>query len=82
MNWIYNGKPDTTREVMVAFRAPNLLDTSNMHYTVAKLVRENGDWLLPDQYEVIAWADFPRVNKDADGNALSHHWLGIEGLKQ
>jgi len=82
MNWIYKGKPDTPREVLVAFRAPELLETSNMQYTVAKLVRENGDWLLPEQYEVIAWMDFERVNKDANGNALSHHWLSIEGLKQ
>lgn len=83
MNWIYKGKPDTTRDVMVAFRATELLETDNMQYTVARLnYDKKGGWLLPDDYEVIAWADFPRVNKDANGNALSHHWLSIEGLKQ
>lgn len=82
MNWIYKGKPDTTREVMVAFRAPKLLDTDNMQYTVASLTKHNGGWLLPDHYEVIAWADFERVNKDADGNSLTHHWLTVEGLER
>jgi hypothetical protein len=81
MNWIYNGLPDTGRYVMVAFRAPELLGHSNVNYTLTTLSLYGG-FIVPDQYEVIAWADFPRVNKDADGNALSHHWLSVKGLKQ
>ena len=83
MNWIYKGKPDTTREVIVAFRAPKLLDTDNMQYTVASVNHRRPDeWGLPGAYEVVAWADFPRLHKDAEGNALTHHWLTVEGLQK
>jgi len=82
MNWIYNGLPDTGRQVMVAFRAPELLGHSNVNYTLTTISRHTNGFIVPDCYEVIAWADFERVNKDADGNALTHHWMGIEGLKQ
>lgn len=72
--------PNTNRQVLVAFRAEELLATENVQYTTASLDGK-GRFLLPDSYEVIAWMDFPRCTKDADGNALTHHWLNVEGLK-
>lgn len=80
MNWIYNGLPDTDREVLVAFSTP---DYEHVAYIVSRRGITKGDeWSLPNHWKVLAWADFPRLNKDADGNALTHHWLNVEGLKQ
>lgn len=81
MNWIYNTLPDTHRYVLVAFRAPELLETENVQYTVASLDRRKEAFVLSDQYEVIAWTDFPRISKDANGEAVTHSWLTVEGLK-
>ena len=81
MNWIYNTLPDTHRYVLVAFRATELLETQNVQYTVASLDRRKEAFVLPDQYEVIAWTDFPRISKDANGEAVTHSWLTVEGLK-
>ena len=81
MNWIYNGLPETHREVMIAFRAPSLLKHNNVKYTIASLDIRKSGFVIPDSYELIAWADFPRCNKDEQGQALTHHWLNVEGLK-
>ena len=81
MNWIYNGLPNTHRYVLVAFRAPEILETQNVQYTVASLDSRKEAFVLPDQYEVIAWTDFPRISKDANGEAVTHSWLTVEGLK-
>lgn len=72
--------PNTNRQVLVAFRAPDALETENVQYTISST---NGkkSFLIPDSWEVIAWADFPRCTKDKDGNSLTHHWLNVEGLK-
>jgi len=79
MNWIYNGMPDTDREVIIAFLTP---DREYVGYNVARRAMFKKDkWGVPDTWTVLAWADFPRLNKDADGNAVTHHWLDVEGLK-
>jgi hypothetical protein len=82
MNWIYNGLPDTGRLVIVASRAPKLLGHDNVIYTLTSMSRHSGNLILPDSYELIAWADFPRCMKDANGIGQPHHWMDIEGLKQ
>ena len=81
MNWIYNGLPNTGRQVIVAFRAPELLGHWNVNYTLTSTSRHTNGFIVPDSYEVIAWADFPRLKKDAEGNTLLHNWLTVEGLK-
>ena len=79
MNWIYNGLPNTDREVLVAFLTP---DRENVGYTVTRrAIFKKDEWSVPDTWTVLAWADFPRLNKDSEGNALAHHWLDVEGLK-
>lgn len=81
MNWIYNGLPDTDREVFIAYRAQDISGV-NINYMTCRLSYvDKGSWMLPDKYEVLAWADYPRLSKDADGNAVTHHWLDVEGLK-
>ena len=80
MNWIYNAIPNTDREVLVAFRAPETLETENVQYTLTSRDGK-GNFLVPDSWKVIAWMDFPRCTKDADGKSLTHHWLNVEGLK-
>jgi len=81
MNWIYNSIPNTNREVLVAFRATELLNSDNVRYTLSTLDSSGKRFLLPDSYEIIGWADFTRCTKDASGNALTHHYLNVEGLK-
>lgn len=80
MNWIYNAMPNTSRQVIVAFRAPDDLETENVQYVLTS-TDGKGKFLVPDSWKVIAWSDFPRCTKDTDGNALTHHWLNVEGLK-
>jgi hypothetical protein len=80
MNWIYEGLPTTGRQVIVAFRAPELLGHSNINYTLTSTSRHTNGFIVPDSYEVIAWADFDRCNNDEDGNVLPHNWLNVEGL--
>jgi hypothetical protein len=84
MNWIYNSMPDTTREVMVAFlMTPESDKEQNVHYLFTSTSRhaKNGWSAIPDEWTVLAWADFPRLKNDAAGKTITHHWITIEGLK-
>lgn len=78
MNWIYNSKPDTARDVLVAFKMEG---TNEVHYNVAQMDYFMKGWLLPESWEVIAWADFPRLRKDNCGQTLMHNYLSIQGLE-
>ena len=80
MTWNYESKPTTAREVLVAFRAPDIIGNTHVHYTTSKLSYDLNSWLLPNNYEIIGWADFPRLDTDKDGNRLSHHYLSVQGL--
>lgn len=84
MNWIYNSMPDTTREVLVALLMAAESDpTQNVRYIISSTSEhaKNGWSSIPDHWKVLAWADFPRLKKDADGKTMTHHWITIEGLK-
>ena len=82
MNWIYNGLPDTDREVLIAYRAPEVSGQNINYMTCRRSYHNKESWLVPNHYDVLAWADYPRLRKDGDGKAVSHHWLDVEGLKQ
>ena len=82
MNWKYNITPNTGREVLVAFRAPNEYFPeweNHVKYTMSSYDPVHG-WSIPDHWELVAWSDFDRLKVDAEGKATEHNRLDVEGI--
>lgn len=82
MKWNYNTKPNTGREVLVAYRRPDGIVPNwdeHVHYTIANYEPGFG-WTVPDNWEFLAWSDFDRLKVDQEGNATEHHRFDIAGL--
>lgn len=79
MNWIYNTLPDTPRDVLACIRTKD--DGGRVFYERTNLNLDRTALLLPDDWELIAWADFPRCRFDKDGKPLAHWAITVEGLK-
>lgn len=82
MKWIYNSKPNTGREVLVAFRTMNVYFPEwekHVKYTTSSYDPVHG-WSIPDHWELLAWSDFDRLKVDPQGKPTEHHRMDVEGL--
>lgn len=75
MNWIYNGLPDTNRDVLIAA----LTDHKHVYYGVATRNFTGTRMVIPEEWKLIAWADFPRIEGKVDGIQLERFiWDGSQ----
>lgn len=79
MNWIYNTLPDTARDVLACCKTND--NGNRVFYERTALNNDGTALMIPESWELIAWADFPRCRFDKDGNALLHWVHSVEGLK-
>lgn len=82
MKWNYNNVPNTSREVLVAFRTNNGIMPEwdkHVHYTTGQYDKELG-WSIPKHWELLAWSDYDRLTVDAEGNRTEHNELDVVGL--
>lgn len=79
MTWNYNSLPDTAREVIACYADQT---GGPVFYELVRLNLKGDALLAPDDWTLIAWADFPRCLVNEKGWRLPHHPITIEGLNQ
>lgn len=66
MNWNYNGLPDTNRDVLIAA----LTNNGKVYYGTSTRNFRGTRMVIPEEWMLLAWADFPRIEGEVNGTPL------------